>query len=50
MKRWAEAKGVGLIRLRSNVVRTDAHRFYERQGFTKTKEQFVFEMKIDAAD
>lgn len=48
-RRWADSKGVGLIRLRANVVRKDAHRFYEREGFRKAKEQFVFEMRITAS-
>ncbi|HWR11949.1 MAG TPA: GNAT family N-acetyltransferase [Rectinemataceae bacterium] len=48
VKEWAKAKGVGIVRLRANVVRVDAHRFYEREGFTKVKEQFTFETKVDA--
>ena len=49
VKKWAEAKGVGIVRLRANVIRKDAHRFYEREGFRKAKEQFVFELKTAAA-
>jgi GNAT superfamily N-acetyltransferase len=40
--KWAVSKGLGTIRLRANVVRTEAHRFYLNLGFRKTKEQFVF--------
>ena len=49
VKKWAESKGVGIVRLRANVMRKDAHRFYEREGFRKAKEQFVFEQKIAGA-
>lgn len=49
VKKWAESKGVGIVRLRANVIRKDAHRFYEREGFRKAKEQFVFELKIAGA-
>lgn len=42
-KRWAAELGVATVRLRANVVRTEAHRFYERQGFARVKQQIVFE-------
>ncbi len=45
-KAWARERGVGILRLRANALRRDAHRFYLREGFTKTKEQFVFDMSL----
>lgn len=39
---WAREKGMEEIRVRSNVVRERAHRFYLRQGYDKVKEQAVF--------
>jgi GNAT superfamily N-acetyltransferase len=39
---WAEEEGYREIRVRSNVVRADAHRFYERLGFVRVKVQQVF--------
>lgn len=39
---WARDRGVGELRVRSNVVRERAHRFYLRQGFVQTKTQAVF--------
>lgn len=39
---WARERGVGTLRVRSNVVRERAHRFYERQGFRVAKSQRVF--------
>ncbi|MBK6938869.1 MAG: GNAT family N-acetyltransferase [Planctomycetes bacterium] len=40
---WAKGAGFLALRLRSNVVRVDAHRFYERLGFTRSKQQVVFD-------
>ena len=34
---WAKARGFGAMRVRSNAIRKDAHRFYERAGFQVTK-------------
>lgn len=45
---WATARSLRELRLRSNVVRTEAHRFYERLGYTNTKTQFTFTKTIGA--
>ena len=34
---WARERGIATIRLRTNDIRTDAHRFYERLGFAHVK-------------
>jgi len=47
VKKWTKAKQLGIVRLRANVIREDAHRFYGREGFLKVKEQFVFEARLD---
>ncbi|HEX9982837.1 MAG TPA: GNAT family N-acetyltransferase [Thermoanaerobaculia bacterium] len=39
---WAAAAGWPQLRVRCNVVRTDAHRFYETAGFARSKSQHVF--------
>ena len=39
---WAKDKGCGTLRLKTNVTRKDAHRFYENNGFERTKEQYVY--------
>ena len=44
--RWAAEQGYGKVRVRSNVVREDAHRFYEREGFRRVKTQAVFDLKL----
>lgn len=43
---WAAEQGYGKLRVRSNVVRGDAHRFYEREGFQRVKAQTVFDRKL----
>lgn len=41
-ERWARDLGLRVVRVRSNVVRTGAHRFYERLGFRVLKQQLAF--------
>lgn len=43
---WARAAGFVALRLRSNVVRAEAHRFYDRLGFARTKQQIVFDRAL----
>jgi GNAT superfamily N-acetyltransferase len=43
---WAAAQGYGRVRLRSGVHRTEAHEFYERQGYAKSRASFAFERSI----
>jgi ribosomal protein S18 acetylase RimI-like enzyme len=44
---WAEAGGYDLLRVRSNVKRVRARRFYERQGFELTKSQNNFVKSLE---
>jgi len=39
---WAHANGYAVLRVRSNVIRERAHRFYEDLGFERVKTQAVF--------
>ena len=39
---WAEAAGAARIVVRSNIVRTRTHTFYENLGFGRTKIQLTF--------
>ena len=39
---WAEAAGAARIVVRSNIVRTRTHTFYENLGFGRTKTQLNF--------
>jgi len=39
---WARIHGFQAMRVRSNVVRERAHRFYEREGYARVKAQAMF--------
>lgn len=43
---WARSKGVGEVAVRSNVIRKDAHRFYQRLGYNMIKTQYAFSKKL----
>ncbi len=45
-EQWAKSKGSKTMKLNSNVTRVDAHRFYEKIGYLKTKEQAAFSKKL----
>ncbi|HLZ10859.1 MAG TPA: GNAT family N-acetyltransferase [Chloroflexota bacterium] len=40
---WARARGLSKMRVRSNIKRERARRFYERLGYSVTKTQNVFD-------
>ena len=44
--RWAGDRGLGKVRVRCNVLREGAHRFYERQGFALAKTQAVYDKMV----
>jgi len=43
---WARLRGFDRVGVHSNVLRADAHRFYERAGFVLEKRQGVFTRKL----
>jgi len=43
---WAAGQGMVQMRLRSNAIRHRAHRFYERLGYTVTKQSLQFSKNI----
>lgn len=43
---WARENGFKRLRVRSNVIRERAHRFYLREGYVERKRQVVFEKEI----
>ena len=45
-EQWCRERGIGTLRVRTNVVRAEAHRFYERLAFQGVKTQAVFEKKL----
>jgi GNAT superfamily N-acetyltransferase len=42
VERWTRNLGLGAVRLRSNVVRTGAHEFYQHLGYRVLKQQVSF--------
>lgn len=45
-ERWAASKGLSVLRLKTNVVRTGAHKFYESMGFECVKTQYTYVKKL----
>lgn len=48
-ERWATGRGVGVMRVRSNVVRERAHAFYVRNGYREKKRQAVLDKPLGKA-
>ncbi len=48
-ERWAVARGVSKMVVRSRVQREDAHRFYRREGYAEWKRQAVFTKTLGTA-
>jgi GNAT superfamily N-acetyltransferase len=46
VEEWARSKSVSLVRVRSQIKRENAHRFYLRDGYSKVKTSFVFEKSV----
>lgn len=47
---WAMARGYDGVRVRSNVVRERAHRFYERLRYEKVKTSYTLVKRLEGAD
>ncbi len=43
---WALTHGVSALRVRSNLARTESHRFYLGQGFQCVKSQAVYQKNL----
>ncbi len=46
-EQWARDEGYGEVRLRSNVIRGEAHEFYRRLGYEVVKTQLNFRKALD---
>lgn len=44
---WAQRLGLTRIRVRTRATRTEAHRFYAREGYRRTKLQHVLDKDLD---
>ena len=49
-EQWARTCGLGVVMLRSNVLRAGAHAFYERLGYAMLKVQKVFHKALEPGD
>lgn len=47
---WAKASGYSVMRVRSRVIRTEAHKFYEDRGYGRLKTQEVFLKDLETHD
>lgn len=43
---WSSSQQTKNMRVRTNIIRKEAHRFYEKLGFTEVKEQKVYEISV----
>ena len=43
---WAKSIGIPFLVLSSNIIRTEAHKFYEHLGYTKSRQQFAYEKRL----
>lgn len=48
VEEWAARRGLEQIVVRSNVVRTESHPFYERLGYVRTKTQHAYRKQLAA--
>ncbi|MGE5243775.1 MAG: N-acetyltransferase family protein [Betaproteobacteria bacterium] len=46
VERWAAARGLSEVAVRSNVVRTESHPFYERLGYSRVKTQHSYRKRL----
>lgn len=44
---WSREHGAERLALSSNIIRTEAHQFYERLGFARTKTQYQFSKPLE---
>jgi GNAT superfamily N-acetyltransferase len=47
---WASEQGYRRVRLRSGLHREQAHRFYESQGFKRSRASYAFELEEKISD
>ena len=46
-EQWSMRAGFNRVRLRSGAQRGDAHRFYERIGYARSRASFAFQRTLD---
>ena len=48
IEQWARGRGLDQVSVRSNVVRTESHPFYERIGYVRVKTQHAYRKRLDS--
>jgi N-acetylglutamate synthase-like GNAT family acetyltransferase len=48
VEQWAGARGIDEVYVRSNVVRTESHPFYEKVGYARIKTQHAYRKRLDS--
>ena len=46
VEKWARTQGCSAVSLRSNVIRTEAHKFYVARGYAQIKTQHSFRKRL----
>jgi len=46
-EQWCSANGLAVVRVRSNIVRSNAHLFYERRGYDVEKTSYTFIKRLN---
>jgi GNAT superfamily N-acetyltransferase len=49
VEQWVIGRGLDQVSVRSNVVRTESHPFYEKIGYTRSKTQHVYRKDLREA-
>jgi ribosomal protein S18 acetylase RimI-like enzyme len=47
VEQWAAARGLDEISVRSSVLRTESHPFYQRLGYTRVKTQHAYRKRLN---
>jgi GNAT superfamily N-acetyltransferase len=48
IEQWAGGRGLDQVSVRSNVVRTESHPFYEKVGYSRIKTQHAYRKRLDS--
>jgi N-acetylglutamate synthase-like GNAT family acetyltransferase len=48
VEQWARGRGLEQVSVRSNIVRTESHPFYEKVGYTRFKTQHAYRKRLDS--
>lgn len=49
-ERWASAHGLTTVRVRTNILRSNAHLFYEQRNYVVEKTSYTYIKRLEASD